>query len=216
MEKISIIVQTIDWTEGEVGHFDLIARKGAKITIDWDDGHCQTVTGRGCFQNFQHDYKNRLPIRSFNISITSEEEGAIIQYSHGFIDMNTLCVDVSACLHLKILHASWINQLKIAGCYELKELDCSNGSFEELDLSGCHQLQILNARYTSIRELNLTDCPSLHTLYLSGTGIRKISLKNDAILSKIVVDSDFETRFNISCLTFLKRLLRRNGGKIEK
>ena len=52
MEKISIIVQTIDWTEGEVGHFDLIAKKGAKITIDWDDGHCQTVTGRGVLSKF--------------------------------------------------------------------------------------------------------------------------------------------------------------------
>ena len=215
MEVITIIVQTIDWTEGEIGHFDLIAKKGTYITIDWDDGHCQSVLGMGSIQHYYHDYKKRLPIRSFHILISSEVEGAIIQYSHGFIDMRTICIDVSTCTHLKILHAPWACQLKIAGCSELRELDCSNGSYEELDFSGCHQLQTLDIRHSSIRELNLTDCPNLQTLYLTCTNIFKLSLSNDSSLTKIEVDSEFENRLITSNLKFLKWLLQRNGGKIE-
>ena len=38
----------MDWTMGELGHFSIIVRKNAYVTVDWGDGSpLQTIIGTG-------------------------------------------------------------------------------------------------------------------------------------------------------------------------
>ena len=90
MERIKVLVETMDWTMGEWGHFSIIVRKNAYVTVDWGDvSPLQTIIGTGETQSVTHDYKHRLPIRQFQVVITAQEAGTILHFYRGFIDMWT-------------------------------------------------------------------------------------------------------------------------------
>ncbi len=79
MERIKVLVETMDWMMGELGHSSIIVRKNAYVTVDWGDGSpLQTIIGTGERQDPDRDYKHRLPIRQFEVVITAQEEGTIL------------------------------------------------------------------------------------------------------------------------------------------
>lgn len=220
MERIKVRVETIDWTMGEWGHFDIIVRKNAYVTVDWGDGSpLQTIIGTGERQSPDHDYKSRLPIRQFEVVITSQEDGTILHYYNGFIDMWTLSVNASECPLLPSLGASWACQVNVKGCYGLTKLECGGENIEELDLTGCCNLETLNLfGAMKLRTLNLTPCPKLQSLECGCCfALTQITLSRDSRLQTLITNSaeDLEKRIRPAELRFIKQILHKNGGNIE-
>lgn len=220
MERIKVRVETIDWTMGEWGHFDIIVRKNAYVTVDWGDGSpLQTIIGTGERQSPDHDYKSRLPIRQFEVVITSQEDGTILHYYNGFIDMWTLSVNASECPLLPSLGASWACQVNVKGCYGLTKLECGGENIEELDLTGCCNLEVLNIRGAmKLKTLNLTLCPKLRSLECGCCfALTRITLSRDSRLQTLITNSaeDLEKRIRPAELRFIKQILHKNGGNIE-
>lgn len=220
MERIKVRVETIDWTMGEWGHFDITVRKNAYVTVDWGDGSpLQTIIGTGERQDPDHDYKHRLPIRQFEVVITAQEDGTILHYYNGFIDMWTLSVDASECPLLPSLGASWACQVNVKGCYGLTELECGGENIEEIDLTGCSNLEVLNLRGASkLKAINLTPCPKLRSLECGCCfALTRITLSRDSRLQTLITNSaeDLEKRIRPAELQFIKQILHKNGGNIE-
>lgn len=220
MERIKIRVETMDWTMGEWGHFDIIVRKNAYVTVDWGDGSpLQTIIGTGERQAPDHDYKHRLPIRQFEVIITAQEECTILHFYLGFIDMWTLSVDASECPRLPSLGASYACQVNVKGCYGLTEFECGGENIEELDLTGCCNLEVLNIRGAQkLKTLNLTPCPKLRSLECEGCfALTRITLSRDSRLQTLITNSaeDLEKRIRPAELCFIKQILQKNGGDIE-
>lgn len=122
MEQIVAVVETIDWTCGEIGHFDITIRKKCRAKIDWGDGYVKSIVGVGKTQHFQHSYKHRLPIRTFCVKISTTDEDAILSYCHGFIDMNRISVRVTDCKGLLELNVTRSADLEITNCPNLKDI----------------------------------------------------------------------------------------------
>lgn len=220
MERIKVLVETMDWMMGEWGHFDIIVRKNAYVTVDWGDGSpLQTMIGTGAGQSIDHDYKHRLPIRQFEVVITAQEDGTILHYYHGFIDMWTLSVDISECPRLQNLYASWACQVNVNGCYGLTDLECGGENIEELDLTGCCNLEVLNIRGAmKLKAINLTPCPKLQSLECGCCfALTRIAISRDSRLQTLITMSaeDLEKCIRPAELRFIKQILHQNGGGIQ-
>lgn len=216
MEQIITKVETMDWTMGETGHFSLTLKPGSYVEIDWGDGHKQRVTGTGESQQFQYSYGKRLPIRAYTVTIMSEEDNAIMEYCHGFIDMQTLAIDASGCPGLLRLDAGSTYELNISGCHRLEELDCRNGNIKELDLSGCTNLARLVVAGSKLKTLNIVPCERLHTLDCTCCyELRNIRWSNCVQLRKVIADRDLQTQLRPKVFNLLQDVLEKNGGNIE-
>lgn len=216
MESIAIVVETVDWTMGENGHFVLAVREGSRALIEWGDGHCQTVTGTGEEQRFEHDYKRRLPIRSFHVSVTAEEEGSILSYSHGFIDMRTLSVSVKGCTAMRKVNVSRAGTADIQSCPCLESAECGGDAVKSVSVRDCGRLEKLALRFTKLKALDLTPCPSVRELDCTGChGLEKISLGNGSRLTRVILEPEVAGRLSPSSLRFIESVTERNGGGIE-
>lgn len=220
MERIKVRVETIDWLFGELGHFSIIVRKNAYVTVDWGDGSpLQTIIGTGERQAPDHDYKHRLPIRQFEVVITAQEDGTILHFYLGFIDMWTLSVDASECPQLPSLGASWACKVNVKGCYGLTEFECGGENIEELDLTGCCNLEVLNIRGAmKLKTLNLTPCPKLRSLECECCfALTRITLSRDCKLQTLIANSAeyLEERIRPAELRFIRQILHQNGGDIK-
>lgn len=222
MERIKVRVETMDWTMGEWGHFSIIVRKNAYVTVDWGDGSpLQTIIGTGESQSIDHDYKHRIAMRQFEVVITAQEEGTILHFYRGFIDMRTLSVDASECPQLPSLYAAWACKVNVRGCYGLTKLDCGGENIEEIDLTGCCNLEVLYLRWAKkIKTLNLTPCPKLRILDCSYCyDLTRITLSKDSRLQTIYTDvfsSGLQQRLRPAELRFIQQILQKNGGEIIK
>lgn len=212
MEQIVLRVETIDWTEGEHGHFRLTIREGCRVVIDWGDGHNEKIRGRGESCSFSHDYKSALPIRPFVVTITAEENGAIEEYEHGFIDMNTFYIDISGCPGLKRLDACGTNLLNIGKDNALEELTASMGT---LNLEYCTHLKMLDISDSKIRALDIRCCEELRVINMFRSPVSKILWRNTTLLQKIVTDNALPLRMKPRMIERLEKPLERNNGKIE-
>lgn len=215
MEQIKLRVETIDWTEGEHGHFAITIRKGCTVEVDWGDGCHKTIVGIGDSQYVEHSYKNCLPIRSFIVSITSKQKDAIISYYHGFIDMWTYMVDVSACPGLIDLDASWTCEINLLGCLNLKTLTCTGDNMPAIDLKDCTNLEYLDISFNDkIKSINMTACNELHTLECrSCRNLKRISWSNRCKLRNIIADTDFMEQLMPKIRLQLALLLTKNGDR---
>lgn len=212
----------MDWTMGEWGHFSIIVRKNAYITVDWGDGSpLQSIIGTGETQSITHDYKHRIAMRQFEVVITAQEEGTILHFYRGFIDMRTLSVDVSECPQLPSLYAVWACKVNVKGCYGLTKLDCGGENIEEIDLAGCCNLEVLSLQWAKkLKTLNLTHCPKLRILYCSDcSDLTRITLSRDSRLQTIYTDvfsPGLQQRLRLAELRFIQQILQKNGGEIIK
>lgn len=212
----------MDWTMGEWGHFSIIVRKNAYVTVDWGDGSpLQTIIGTGETQSITHDYKHRIAMRQFEVVITAQEEGTILHFYRGFIDMRTLSVDVSECPQLPSLYAAWACKVNVKGCYGLTKLDCGGENIEEIDLAGCCNLEVLSLQWAKkLKTLNLTHCPKLRILYCSDcSDLTRITLSRDSRLQTIYTDvfsPGLQQRLRPAELRFIQQILQKNGGEIIK
>ncbi|MDO4158937.1 MAG: hypothetical protein Q4D41_00595 [Prevotellaceae bacterium] len=101
---------------GDTGHFDMTVSPGRSVEINWGDGQMQTKWGTGEVQHFQHRYKlskKHLPLESFVVSINAEEDGTILSYHHGFIDMRTIKVCIDGCKKITEITGTKIGELKV-------------------------------------------------------------------------------------------------------
>ncbi len=80
MELLKVTVETVDWFMGEFGFFDLIIRKDVRVEVDWGNGYRKIIDGSGDRQRFECDYKHRFSIQKYEVSISSDEDNAIIAY----------------------------------------------------------------------------------------------------------------------------------------
>lgn len=222
MERIKVRVETMDWTMGEWGHFSIIVRKNAYVTVDWGDGSpLQTIIGTGESQSIDHDYKHRIAMRQFEVVISAQEAGTILHFYRGFIDMWTLSVDASECPQLPSLYAAWACKVNVKGCYGLTKLDCGGENIEEIDLTGCCNLEVLYLRWAKkIKTLNLTPCPKLRILDCSYCyDLTRITLSRDSRLQTIYTDvfsPGLQQRLRPAELRFIQQILQKNGGEIIK
>lgn len=222
MERIKVRVETMDWTMGEWGHFSIIVRKNAYVTVDWGDmSPLQTIIGTGETQSVTHDYKHRIAMRQFEVVITAQEAGTILHFYRGFIDMWTLSVDASECPQLPSLYAAWACKVNVKGCYGLTKLDCGGENIEEIDLTGCCNLEVLYLRWAKkIKTLNLTPCPKLRILDCSYCyDLTRITLSRDSRLQTIYTDvfsPGLQQRLRPAELRFIQQILQKNGGEIIK
>ncbi len=212
----------MDWTMGEWGHFSIIVRKNAYVTVDWGDGSpLQTIIGTGESQSIDHDYKHRIAMRQFEVVISAQEAGTILHFYRGFIDMWTLSVDASECPQLPSLYAAWACKVNVKGCYGLTKLDCGGENIEEIDLTGCCNLEVLYLRWAKkIKTLNLTPCPKLRILDCSYCyDLTRITLSRDSRLQTIYTDvfsPGLQQRLRPAELRFIQQILQKNGGEIIK
>lgn len=212
----------MDWTMGEWGHFSIIVRKNAYVTVDWGDGSpLQTIIGTGESQSIDHDYKHRIAMRQFEVVISAQDEGTILHFYRGFIDMRTLSVDASECPQLPSLYAAWACKVNVKGCYRLTKLDCGGENIKEIDLTGCCNLEVLSLRWAQkLKTLNLTPCPKLRILYCNCcSDLTRITLSRDSRLQTIYTDvfsPGLRQRLRPAELRFIQQILQKNGGEIIK
>lgn len=212
----------MDWTMGEWGHFSIIVRKNAYVTVDWGDvSPLQTIIGTGETQSVTHDYKHRIAMRQFEVVITAQDEGTILHFYRGFIDTRTLSVDASECPQLPSLYAAWACKVNVKGCYGLTKLDCGGENIKEIDLTGCCNLEVLSLRWAQkLKMLNLTPCPKLRILYCNCcSDLTRITLSRDSRLQTIYTDVFFpclQQRIRPAELRFIQQILQKNGGEIIK
>lgn len=83
MARITMNIQTLDWTMGETVGLHLMLKKGCKARIAWGDGKVQVVTGKQkptsdklAWVEAGHAYPEKGI--NYTITIESEEEDAIV------------------------------------------------------------------------------------------------------------------------------------------
>ena len=82
-----------------------------------------------------------------------------------------------------------LSNIKIQGCSNLYELDCSVCKLKKLDLSGFSNLTTLYCQKNPLSELTLSGCERLSYLYVSNTEITSLDLRQYNRLSRLVCSS---------------------------
>lgn len=233
MSKIKINIATKQWTEGEHVGLTLKIREGRKATIDWGDGKSESTidaayaisipadsetrdAGEG-WVHYGHRYKEKGA--AYSIVISSDGDDAIEGFQgSGFYEVHTDSVDVSECpeieefghsgdpdmtSHIDLSHNTRLRSvwLRGLGCTDFDVSPCKE--LEAFEINECPNITSVNlTKNDAVRKLTVTYCNSL----------RRISVSNRSALDRVTLTL---TEIDANSLTYLKRVVRGNGGRFE-
>ena len=218
MARITMNIQTLDWTMGETVGLYLMLKKDSKASIAWGDGKVQVLTGKKepaseklAWQKAGHAYPEKGAY--YTITIYAEDEDAIVGFNGcGMFEVKTFDVILTECPSLRYLGYSGYgeelldvsnNPLLVAiDFHEIRneKLDLSaNPLLEELHIRGAKDLKSLNlSKNNRLRRLDIFMCQNLERLALS----------NQSVLNEV----DFAlTALRPKDLEYLKKTLERNA-----
>ena len=218
MARITINIQTLDWTMGETVGLHLMLKKDSKARIAWGDGKVQVLTGRQKLASEElawlkagHEYPEKGGY--YSITIESEEEDAIIGFNGcGMFEVKTFDVILTECPGLRYLGYSGygeemldVSNNPLLECIDFHEirnekLDLSaNPLLEELHIRGAKDLVSLNlSKNDRLRRLDIFMCQNL----------QRLALSNRSQLNEV----DFAlTALRPKDLEYLRKTLERNA-----
>ena len=218
MARITINIQTLDWTMGETVGLYLMLKEGSKASIAWGDGKVQVLTGKKelaseklAWQNVGHAYPEKGAY--YCITICAEDEEAIVGFNGcRMFEVKTFDVILAECPSLRYLGYSGYGEelldvsnnplLDAIDFHEIRneKLDLSaNPLLEELRIRGAKDLVSLNlSKNNRLRRLDIFMCQNLEHLALS----------NQSVLNEV----DFAlTALRPKDLEYLKKTLERNA-----
>lgn len=216
MDRMTIDIETVDWSYGYYGNFDILLSEDTILTVDWGDGKCEKLSVRdGQWLRLSHsypikDYRMELPYR---ICIESER-GYVVGFSEALTEFSVKRLDVSACPRLSMLRVSSCDlcALDLSGNKKLKILEIENFSGTELNLSNNPDLEYLDCRNSKIQTLDIRKCERL--VYLNCafcTDLQKISMGNRSNLHDVCLDG---VNLMEKSALFLCRKVHENGGNV--
>ncbi len=218
MARITINIQTLDWTMGETVGLHLMLKKDSKASIAWGDGKVQVLTGKQKLDSEElawleagHEYPEKGGY--YTIIIESEEEDSIVGFDGcGMYEVKTFDVILTECPSLRYLGYSGYGEemldvsnnplLEVIDFHEIRneKLDLSvNPLLEELYIRGAKDLVSLNlSKNDKLRHLDIFMCQNLQHLALS----------NRSQLNEV----DFAlTALRAKDLEYLRKTLERNA-----
>ena len=218
MARITMNIQTLDWTMGETVGLYLMLKKDSKASIAWGDGKVQVLTGKKepaseklAWQKAGHAYPEKGAY--YTITIYAEDEDAIVGFNGcGMFEVKTFDVILTECPSLRYLGYSGYGEelldvsnnplLEVIDFHEIRneKLDLSaNPLLEELHIRGAKDLKSLNlSKNNRLRRLDIFMCQNLERLALS----------NQSVLNEV----DFAlTALRPKDLEYLKKTLERNA-----
>ncbi|MCF0220434.1 MAG: hypothetical protein HUK14_11695 [Muribaculaceae bacterium] len=215
-DKITIYMQCIDWTCGEVAYFDIMLAKDASVRMDWGDNHCDTVMiNAEKWQSMEHSYseKARRSCEKFVISIEAEGYGQIIGLRNWSIDMHTDDIDLTQCPNLQYLTAEFMDNLNLTLIPQLKELYIKGCTMREIDLSSNTELEKIECPCSEFKVLNFSSCKNLKEVECwCCFSLTNIGVSNDSNLKRIILDRN--TPITETSMRYLREVIERNEGEI--
>ena len=218
MARITMNIQTLDWTMGETVGLYLMLKEDSKANIAWGDRKVQVLTGKKepaseklAWQKAGHAYPEKGAY--YSITICAEDEEAIVGFNGcGMFEVKTFDVILAECPSLRYLGYSGYGEelldvsnnplLEAIDFHEIRneKLDLSaNPLLEELHIRGAKDLVSLNlSKNNRLRRLDIFMCQNLERLALS----------NQSVLNEV----DFAlTALRPKDLEYLKKTLERNA-----
>ena len=218
MARITINIQTLDWTMGETVGLHLMLKKDSKARIAWGDGKVQVLTGRQKLASEElawlkagHAYPERGAY--YSITICAEDDDAIVGFNGcGMFEVKTFDVILTECPSLRYLGYSGYGEemldvsnnplLEVIDFHEIRneKLDLSaNPLLEELHIRGAKDLVSLNlSKNDKLRRLDIFMCQNL----------QRLALSNRSQLNEV----DFAlTALRPKDLEYLRKTLERNA-----
>lgn len=211
MEKITIHICPINWTEGDVyAIYMRLSGDNPSVCIDWGDGTVKTYCGNTI--NEYHIYPKNESL-SFIITAT------VISGSIDFVDPTGGDCDYE---HIDFSNAPSIREIEAQRCNtvildnpNLEKLSLTINLADSYDLSRCPNLRFLTFQCVcDCHFLDLSGCHKLESFssqnYM-GPNLRKITIANDAPLKYIEITGH---NLHSSCLQAIHRIVEMNGGVI--
>ena len=218
MARITINIQTLDWTMGETVGLHLMLKKDSKARIAWGDGKVQVLTGRQKLASEElawlkagHAYPERGAY--YSITICAEDDDAIVGFNGcGMFEVKTFDVILTECPSLRYLGYSGYGEemldvsnnplLEVIDFHEIRneKLDLpANPLLEELHIRGAKDLVSLNlSKNDKLRRLDIFMCQNL----------QRLALSNRSQLNEV----DFAlTALRPKDLEYLRKTLERNA-----
>ena len=187
MARITMNIQTLDWTMGETVGLHLMLKKDSKARIAWGDGKVQVLTGKQKLASEElawleagHAYPEKGAY--YSITICAEDEDAIVGFNGcGMFEVKTFDVILTECPSLRYLGYSGYGEemldvsnnplLEVIDFHEIRneKLDLSaNPLLKELHIRGAKDLVSLNlSKNDKLRRLDIFMCQNLQCLALS-------------------------------------------------
>lgn len=211
MEKITIHIRPINWTQGDVyAIYMQLSGDKPSVRIDWGDGTVKTYCG-----NTINEYHIYPKDESLSFIITATILSGSIDYVHptgGDCDFEL--IDFTNAPSIREIEAQRCQDV-ILDNPKLEKLSLTLNLADSYDLSRCPDLRDLTFMCESdCASLDLSKCHKLQRLTCLGyfsSKLRRISLANDAPLKYIELD---DLNLHPSCLEAIHRIIERNGGEI--
>lgn len=211
MEKITVHIRPLNWTQGEVyGMAFKIAGKKPAIRINWGDGTIKTYYGHEIYAD--HIYpKDETLFFIIEVEIIS---GQITYCDPAGGDCSHELVDFSQAPSIKTIHCEMFEKvifdnpaletltLRIAlgTDYDLSKLP----NLKKLEFDGCDR---------KMKRLDLSNCHNIEYLrcWCYNTPNLQLIVPNNAPLKYIDISGN---NFSKGVLDTLHRIIERNGGEI--
>ena len=218
MARITMNIQTLDWTMGETVGLYLMLKEDSKASIAWGDGKVQVLTGKKepaseklAWQKAGHAYPEKGAY--YSITICAEDEDAIVGFNGcGMFEVKTFDVILTECPNLRYLGYSGYGEelLDVSNNPLLEAIDFHEIRNEKLDLSANPLLEELHIRGAKdLKSLNLNKNNRLRRLDIfMCQNLERLALSNQSVLNEV----DFAlTALRPKDLEYLKKTLERNA-----
>lgn len=210
MDRITVIIRPVDWTQGDVYGFRLrLSGENPRVSVDWGNGNVKHLYGSEIEEYHVYTKNEHL---QFNVELT------VISGEVEFIDPSGGECDIES---IDFRNSPSVKEIWIENCrsvlfdnpnLERLTLRLYNGC--ECDFSKCPELRELYfERGINMKELNLLGCHKLEQLEVQGSWqtpeLSKIIIANDAPLKHIRLSA---VNLSKGCRQFIERLIEGNKG----
>ena len=213
MEKITISIRPIDWTEGDLYGLRLrISGENPEVNINWGDGQVKSF-----FRNEIEEYHTYPKKENFQFKV----EVTVICGEIDFIDPSGGECDIEV---IDFSCAPSIKEISVENCQDIvldnPNLEILTVRFyggSNIDLSKCPDLRHLYFYGgVDMKEINLSGCHNLERLEMDGSWqnpeFTKIILANDTPLKYVRLSS---VNLSKGSLQFFKSIIDRNNGELK-
>lgn len=213
MERITIHIKPLDWSEGDVYGIRLtLTGEKPAVHIDWGDGTEKTYCGNEISE--YHIYPKDINL-SFTVVVRIISGSAVFVDPTGG-DMAYELVDFSQAPSLKEIEAEMTQKVILDNpCLEKMTLRINLG--ESYDLSKCPNLRKLSFHCESRCDtLDLSNSHRLEWLSCSGyadPGLRTLTVADNAPLKYLEISGH---QLPDTAIALLHAIIERNGGEINE
>lgn len=212
MEKITVQIRPIDWTQGDVyGMRFMLSGANPSVRISWGDGKSNTYNGKSieAYHVYPKDPSQVFIIEAFIDAKRIE----FVDPTGGDCEFEVIDFSGAPSIYEIVTHRT--NKV-ILDNPNLEHLDLDICLGDNYDLSKCPKLKTLhfNGETKNLKSLDLSHCHELRTFSFMGyccQNLRKVTFANDAPLCEADISGH---NFLPSCLAALHRIIEKNNGYI--